>query len=96
MLSCYIGTLTGSFTREAGENGLEQVMTHKESTNRTDSDAPDHPAGDGGEAGLHLGKNGIFLVGQYNCGVHCIAYGITGSAFLRSYGVTLNYRRVLF
>ena len=50
----------------------------------------------GGEMGVHFGKNSIFLIGQYNHGFRSIASGIPGSAFNRSYGVTLQYRRMIF
>jgi hypothetical protein len=50
----------------------------------------------GGEAGFHFGKNGVFLVGHYNYGFHSIASGISGRAFIRGYGATVQYRRELF
>ena len=50
----------------------------------------------GGEAGMYFGKNGIFLCGEYTYGVHSIATGIPGAVFLRGYGATLQYRRVIF
>ncbi|MBN1758767.1 MAG: outer membrane beta-barrel protein [Chitinispirillaceae bacterium] len=50
----------------------------------------------GGEAGVHFGKNGIVLIGEYTYGVHSIASGITGEVFLRGYGMTLQFRRAIF
>lgn len=57
------------------------------------SDIPFHI---GGEAGVYFGNNGIFLVGEYTYGTRDIAYGISGDVSVRSYGVTLQYRRVIF
>ena len=56
----------------------------------------DIPLHFGGEAGVHIGKNGFFIVGQYLYGFHDIASGISGRVFNRSYGATLQYRRDLF
>lgn len=50
----------------------------------------------GGEAGVHFGKNGVFLSLEYNHGFSSFATGLSGNAFLRSYGGTLQYRRELF
>ena len=50
----------------------------------------------GGEAGIHFGKNGLFLIGHYNYGFRDIGHGITGRLLTRSYGVTLQYRREIF
>jgi hypothetical protein len=56
----------------------------------------DAPLHFGGEAGVHFGKNAVFLLGQYNYGFRSIASGISGRAFNRSYGATLQYRRMMF
>jgi hypothetical protein len=50
----------------------------------------------GGEAGIHLGRNGIFICLEYNYGITSFARDLEGNAFLRSYGGTLQYRRELF
>lgn len=56
----------------------------------------DIPIQFGGEAGVYFGKNGLFLVCEYNYGINDVANGISGHVSVRSYGVTLQYRRVIF
>ena len=50
----------------------------------------------GGETGIHFGKNGVFLSLEYNYGFSNFATGLSGNAFIRSYGGTLQYRREIF
>ncbi len=56
----------------------------------------DIPLHVGGEIGTHFGKNGIFLIGEYHYGIKSVATGIPGNVFVRGYGATVQYRRVIF
>ncbi|MBN1309168.1 MAG: outer membrane beta-barrel protein [Chitinispirillaceae bacterium] len=73
-----------------------EIMTGSVLVPDVDIDGYDYPLHLGGEAGFHLGKNSIFVIGQYNYGFHDIAHGISGRVFNRSYGATLQYRRMIF